>query len=273
MSFTATNNADRVKAAIPAALVHALIAYALMAGFAVDLPEAIREQLKLIEILPEPPPPPVPLTVPPPAALPDNEQPRRAADPRPEGAASPPNLRSTPTEVVAPDPVIPLPVEPPVVAARIPGPGSDPSAGAADVRGPGTGSGGFGDGFGSGRGGYGGGGGGGGGLRPPRWIRGRLHNSDYPPGLGEMGVGGTVSVLYAVEVDGRVTDCRVTHSSGSRALDEMTCRLIEQRFRYEPARDRSGRPIRSGIEENHTWVVEDDPEPPPYERRRRRGWP
>lgn len=268
MAFGAATNQDRIRAAIPAALVHGLIAYALLAGFAVELPESIREQLKLINVMP---PPPVTVEpVQPPAPVPENERELRAADPRPEGAASPPNLRSTPTEIVAPDPVVKLPVPPPVTSAPVAGLGSDPSAGAADIRGPGTGSGGFGDGFGSGRGGYGGGGGGGGGMRPPRWVRGRLRNSDYPPGLGEMGIGGTVSVIYAVEPDGRVTDCRVTRSSGSRELDETTCHLIEQRFRYEPARDRTGRPIRSGIEENHTWVVEDEPpgDLPP----RRGGW-
>ncbi|HEX8641612.1 MAG TPA: energy transducer TonB [Allosphingosinicella sp.] len=272
MAFGAATAQDRIKAAIPAALVHALVAYALIAGLGADMPAAVRERLKLIALLPEPPPEPLDKSVPPPAAVPENERERRAADPREEGASSAANLRSTPTEVVAPEPVVPLPVVPPVVSAPVPGRGSDPTAGAADVRGPGTGSGGFGDGFGSGRGGYGGGGGGGAGLRPPRWIRGRLRNSDYPPGLGEMGVGGTVSVIYAVLPDGSVADCRITRSSGSRILDETTCRLIEQRFRYEPARDRLGRPIRAGIEEDHSWVVEDDPEPPPYERRRRRGW-
>jgi protein TonB len=58
-------------------------------------------------------------------------------------------------------------------------------------------------------------------------------------------------------------------------LDETTCRLIEERFRFEPSRDRSGRPVRSRIVENHEWDVEDIPsrpedDPPP--RRRRFGF-
>jgi protein TonB len=32
-------------------------------------------------------------------------------------------------------------------------------------------------------------------------------------------------------------------SSGHSELDSTTCRLIEQRFRYEPARDSEGRPV------------------------------
>ena len=272
MSFSEASAGDRARAAVPVLLVHGLIGWALVVGFAVDVPQLVRDRLQLIEVLPEPLPEPVLRAIPPPAPVPENERPRRAADPRPEGAASPPNLRSTPTEIVAPDPVVPLPLPSPVVAAPVAGRGSDPSAGAADIRGPGTGSGGFGDGFGSGRGGYGGGGGGGGGaVRPPRRIRGSLRDSDYPPGLGEMGIGGTVSVIYAVQPDGRVTNCRITRSSGSRILDETTCRLIQQRFRYDPARDRFGRPVRSGIVEDHSWMVEDEP-PEDLAPRRRRGW-
>ena len=76
---------------------------------------------------------------------------------------------------------------------------------------------------------------------PPRHVRGRLRDSDYPRGLGEAGIEGTVSVRYAVAVDGRVSDCAIAHSSGSVVLDATTCRLIEQRFRLSPSRDAAGR--------------------------------
>ncbi|HWT13829.1 MAG TPA: energy transducer TonB, partial [Allosphingosinicella sp.] len=139
-----------------------------------------------------------------------------------------------------------------------------------------TGSGGLGDGTGSGGDGGGGGGGGGygdgRGLSPPRWLRGRIRDSDYPPGLGEAGIGGTVSVRYTVETDGRVSGCMVTRSSGSGALDRTTCRVIEERFRFDPSRDGRGRPIRSQIVENHEWVVEDLPAEPDRRRARRRLW-
>ena len=98
-----------------------------------------------------------------------------------------------------------------------------------------------------------------GGGTPPRRLSGRLRDSDYPRGLGEAGIEGTVSVEYRVELDGRVTDCVITRSSGSRLLDETTCDLIEQRFRYRPAHDRAGRPVISYIVENHSWIVHDEP--------------
>ena len=68
---------------------------------------------------------------------------------------------------------------------------------------------------------------------------------------------------FVVASTGRVSDCDVTRSSGSRALDETTCRLIMQRFRYRPARDGAGRPIADTIRGEHVWEL--GPEPPPIE--------
>jgi protein TonB len=212
--------------------------------------------MQLIEVPPSLPPP-----VPP--VRPVHERSRRA-----EGAAAPPNLEARPTEIVAPAPVIPPP--PTIAAAPVAGPGDKPKAGAAPVPGPGTGAGGQGNGTGSGGFGDGpGGGGDGGGESPPRHIRGRISDRDYPRGAAESGVSGTVSVIYTIETDGRATHCAITHSSGSAELDETTCRLIEERFRYEPSRDRWGRPVRSRMVSDHEWVTEDDPredEPPPRRR-------
>ena len=69
-----------------------------------------------------------------------------------------------------------------------------------------------------------------------------------------------MSVRYRVGTDGRASDCVATRSSGSRALDDLTCRLIEQRFRFAPSRDRTGRAVRSIIVEDHSWMVSDEVE-------------
>ncbi|HEX7782903.1 MAG TPA: energy transducer TonB [Sphingobium sp.] len=149
--------------------------------------------------------------------------------------------------------MIPIPIPSPVVVAPVSGAGDQTSAGNAAVRGPGTGSGGAGNGTGDGDEGYGEGDGG---NSPPRWIKGRIRDSDYPKAEAETGVGGTVAVRYAVETDGRATECRVTRSSGSADLDAVTCRLIEQRFRYRPSRTPQGRAVRSIIIENHHWEID-----------------
>jgi protein TonB len=253
-AFADPRRNDRAKAAAGAFLFEALLAYALIVGL------GVRPQLSnvapptMIGLMPERPPPP------PPKKQAERPRPR----PRKEGAAAPPNLKATPTEIVRPPPPpVRLPPPPPVAAAPIAGPGAASSAGAAPVPGPGTGSGGRGFGTGSGNGGNGPGGGGDGGGGPPRWIKGRIKDSDYPKAAGEAGVGGTVSVRYDVETNGHATNCIVTRSSGHADLDETTCRLIEKRFRYRPATDRAGRPVRSTVVEKHSWIIhhEGDPEP------------
>lgn len=257
MTFVRSTRAERGRAALGAALLTAALGYALVAGLALGSGKSPEEALTIFEVGPEPPPSPREKLVP-----------HRNPSPRREGAASPPNLRSEPTEIVAPTPLVPLPVPPPVVAAPIAGIGSAPSAGNADVIGPGTGSGGEGDGRGSG--GEGDGSGDGGAETPPRQVRGELRDSDYPEGAAEAGVGGTVGVRYLVWTDGRVRECTITRSSGSAELDATTCRLIEQRFRFRPSRDERGRPVPARIVENHSWMLHREPaeEPPPKPRRR-----
>jgi protein TonB len=244
---------DRIKAVLGAALFEAALAYVLIVGLGVRPTAVVNEPLQLIGILPERPPPPPPEKKAPP-------KPR----PQKEGAASPPNLKATPTEIVRPPPPVKFPPPPPVAAAPIAGPGAAPNAGAAPIRGPGTGSGGLGHGTGSGNGGNGPGGGGDGGGGPPRWLKGEIKDKDYPRASAQAGVGGTVSVRFAVEPNGRADDCVVTHSSGHEDIDEATCRLIEQRFRYRPGTDRAGRPVRTFLVEKHTWSIHrpGDSEPP-----------
>lgn len=234
-------NAERIKSAAAAGLIHLLLGYALIVGLGVPVAEKVERGLALFDITPAATPaPPLPKSIPAPAK-----------DKRPEGAASPPNLHATPTEIVAPTPPIPLPVPPPVVAAPIAGLGAAPSAGAADIRGPGTGSGGQGTGTGSGDSGDGtGGGGGGSGLR---WLRGEITPDDYPRRALESGISGTVFLRFVVGVDGRVADCRVIRSSGNAELDETTCRLIRKRFRYRPKTDASGRRVPAIVTGDHEW--------------------
>jgi len=192
--------------------------------------------------------------------LPRPEQPRpklKVAEQRKrQGKASPPNLRAEPTQIIAPRPEIPVPVPPPIPAAPIAGNAFANAAGSADVPGPGTGAGGQGNGRGSGSGGEGDGSGG----TPPQWIKGRIKDSDYPKTAGQAGVSGTVSVRYTVEVDGHAMNCRVTASSGNAELDATTCQLIEKRFRFKPARDEGGMPVRATIVENHSWVIDRVPD-------------
>jgi protein TonB len=257
---------DRIRAAAPALTVHALLALLILRGLVVAPGLAPPDGLHLVNLASPPAPPPAVR----PVRAPDRSS-------RREGAAAPPALDSRPTEIVAPPPVLPPLAA--IAAAPVAGPGAAPTSGATPFPGPGTGAAGIGNGTGSGRFGNGPGNGldgdgdGDGGFSPPRRIRGRITDHDYPAEAGDAGIGGTVSVIYTIEPDGTADECRITRSSGSRALDATTCRLIEQRFRFEPSRDRNGRPVRARMVQDHTWEVENlPPDPDDEPRRRRRGF-
>lgn len=257
MAAFGPSRSDRIKGAAGAILLQLAIGYALVTGLAVTMPGTIDSGMKIFDAAPEPPPPP-----------PEPVQPAKVESPKAEGAASPPNITSTPTEVVAPPPIVRVVVPPPpVIAAPKAGTGSDPSAGAADIRGPGTGSGGIGDGTGSG--GSGDGGGSGGRVTAPRQTGGRITDADFPPGAAESGMGGRVEVRYRIDERGRVTECETVTSSGFPELDDLTCDLILKRFRFRPSRDERARPIPSGIIQNHYWTNEPDRYPEDRPRRRR----
>jgi protein TonB len=66
---------------------------------------------------------------------------------------------------------------------------------------------------------------------------------------------GTVAVRFTVRADGRVGGCAVIRSSGHAELDDVTCRLIEKRFRYRPALDASGRAVPAVQYKSFDWFV------------------
>jgi protein TonB len=230
------NTRDKGGAMAAVIAIHAGLAFAFLhISGTVDLahPEDALQVFDITEIKPPPPPPP--------PVLKEQEQARPKAK---EGAASPKNIKSEATPVVAPKPKIELPAPPKISVTETPREGASPTQGASDVRGPGTGAGGVGTGTGSGGAGSGTGGGGGGGQGSrPRLITRSLTQRDYPPPLRRSWPrGGRVLVIFNVQLDGRATDCRPYQSSGVAAIDQVTCSLVETRLRFAPARDKNGRP-------------------------------
>ena len=236
-------NDDRVKAGLAVVACHILIGYALVTGFRYEVVREVGESLKLLDLREAPPPP--------------REEPVPAkATQTPEGEAAPPSLKATPSPVIVPPPKIRLPVRPPLPTVRKPSPlppGSDSSAGQTSTPGEGSGTGG--EGSGTGSGGQGSGSGGGGAARAER-VSGQISGArDYPRAARRAGLEGSVRVRFTVRVDGSVGDCRVTRSSGHPELDSTTCRLIEQRFRYRPARDRQGNPVAETVSRTFDWLL------------------
>ncbi len=77
----------------------------------------------------------------------------------------------------------------------------------------------------------------------PALKDGRMEAIDYPARSLEREEEGSVSVTFTVMPDGRARDCQVLRSSGSPYLDEATCRIVNTRYRLEPARDINGNPL------------------------------
>lgn len=222
---------ERISALAAVVIVQALFAIALLRGLHVDLASSSDAVQRLIEIaVPKPPPPPPRVITPP--------RPRRHAAAAPKAAPVPVGGSPGPTPHHSPPAVTPVIPVKPTAAPSGGGAGSGPAIGA------GAGGGAGGNGSGADDGGS-----------DLELIAGEITPNDYPRHLRDSGVGGRVAFLFTVEPNGRVGKCTVTRSSGVLELDELTCRLIQQRFVYRPSTDRYGRPIEDEVEGEHDWVA------------------
>lgn len=218
-------------------LVHAALAAALLFGLAPRIPMVRDIALATFDVAPQSAPPPAP-------------EPISAQAPEPTGEAAPPARRADPKPVAAPKPIIPPPH--PLPSPPRSAEGNAVMAGAAPLPGPGTGAAGVGDGLGSGNSGAGTGGGG----SSARLVRGAIVNRDYPRDARRAKLGGDVTIGFTVQPDGRATGCTVIRSSGVASLDATTCKLVEKRFRYDPARDAAGRPVAEQRGWRQRWWIE-----------------
>lgn len=226
--------------------IGAMLLFGLQAGVVV---KAAQSLVALNIIPPTPTPTPSPTRPPP--------QTTKAA---PKGDPGQHNLKNKATQIVLPKPPIVIVPPPPVaVATTAANTGNAVQSGASDRAGPGQGAGNYGNGLG---GGGTGGDGDGDAVVGPQKIRGRLSFDDLPEDALMPGQTARVVVRYAVETDGSATGCRAARSSGFPRIDALACRLIERRYYFRPARNAAGRPVRAIVEENHTWVLDEDMRPP-----------
>jgi protein TonB len=206
----------RIWAIILVAILHALLGYAFVTGLAYRFVKNVQEDLKTFDVNEEPPPP--------------EEQP-----PPPKQEAQPPPIVAPPPLVrtnVTPPPVFTQPVAPPVVIT----PTAPPAPPAPPPPPP-----------------------------PPRRVepaRARANlasyvsNDDYPASALRNEEEGTTGFRLTVGADGRVTNCVVTSSSGSAALDNATCRIMRSRARFTPARDSNGNNTTDTVNARITWRIQ-----------------
>jgi protein TonB len=246
-----TSRADRWKGATGAATLQGLMLYGFLSLSGSSQAPPAPALLYISPITPEPVAKPVPSP--------------RAAQHRQAGKAAPPNRTARPVPVVTPPPIVPMPVLPPpaITAAPVAAQGTQSSAGATPTTGPGTGAGGQGDGLGSGDSGNGPGDG----STWSEWKSGRIRDRDYPAAAFQAGIQGVLRTRYTIGTNGRVIRCEILETSGSPLLDETTCRLVMERYRYRPARNAAGKPVVDVVIQRHHWELDSPlaqpPEAPP----------
>ncbi|HWJ69022.1 MAG TPA: TonB family protein [Sphingobium sp.] len=212
-----SQSSGRTISIIVVALIHAVLGYAFVTGLGIEYVKKAAEQLNVIDVAEEPPPPE---EEPPPPPPPPPEMP---PPPPPPPTAPPPmiSLPSTAPVLAPPPPPTPPPPAPP---APPPPPPPPVVSKAAAARG-----------------------------NPGSWFQ---NDTDYPSDARRNEEQGTVSIAFDISEAGRVENCRVTHSSGSRSLDEQTCNLAVRRGRYAAAQNAEGKPMRSNSSLRITWKLE-----------------
>jgi protein TonB len=221
---------ERWRSIAAVALVHVGLAYALLSGLSVHVQRSAQAVTQLIAVRLLPPPPPPPNVV----VEPKKRSPAQSA--APVAAHDRPGGSTGPSTIKAPNPVaVIVPIAPTV------SPGGTAGHGTLTGTGSGGGPGGQGTGTGQGDGGT-----------ELEWLSGEFRPSDYPRSV-PAGVSGKVEFRFIVGVNGRVTNCAITRSSGNANLDATTCRVVMKRFRYRPSTDANGRPIPDLVEGDEDW--------------------
>ncbi|WP_317617552.1 energy transducer TonB [Sphingomonas daechungensis] len=87
-------------------------------------------------------------------------------------------------------------------------------------------------------------------------LQGLISGDDYPADAQRNDEQGSVRVNLAIGTDGRVTNCSVTKSSGSRSLDSATCRILKSRARFTPAKLSNGQATTDNFPQTITWRLE-----------------
>jgi protein TonB len=210
-------SSNRTAAIVIVGLIHLVLGYAIITGLAYNVVKEKLEDLKTFDVEDEPPPPEEPPPPPEDTPLP----------PPPQVSAPPPLVRlDTPPPNISTTPVIQPPM-PPTPVVTPPAPPAPPPAPRITQPKSVVGS-----------------------------LQGLIRNDDYPTNAIENDEQGTVSVVLTIGTNGRVSDCSVSGSSGSRTLDSTTCRILKSRAKFTPAQDSNGSPTTGTFRQSIKWVLQ-----------------
>lgn len=89
---------------------------------------------------------------------------------------------------------------------------------------------------------------------PGSWVS----SYDYPLMAMLLDEKGRSTFRANVDAAGRVSACTIIKSSGFSRLDELTCKLVTRRARFNPAMDADGKPVAGTYTQAVIWLVADD---------------
>lgn len=212
---------SRIVAVIIVAIIVAGLGYAFVTGLAMSYIKKAKEDLNAFDVK-DPPPPPEEVPPPPPD---------KPVPPPPTQVYSPPSI--VPPPVTPPSNFNPAdrpnerPVNPDPISTPVPTP--TPPAGPPPVPPkPPTPRG-----------------------QPQGWVT----DDDYPAAAIREEKQGVTGVRLSVDASGRVTDCTVTSSSGSSALDSTACNLLRRRAKFNPATDSAGNKVPGSWSSRFRWTL------------------
>ncbi|GMN02609.1 energy transducer TonB [Erythrobacter sp. MTPC3] len=86
---------------------------------------------------------------------------------------------------------------------------------------------------------------------PGRWVT----DNDYRSNWIRRGMSGVAGFTLSIDEKGRVSDCAITRSTGHEQLDAATCKLIENRARFDAAKDSYGKPVAGTYRNSVNWKL------------------
>ena len=219
-------SSSRMAAIVVVALLHALLGYAFVTGLAFNVVKKVAQDLKTFNVE-EPPPPEEEPPPPPPEVVPETPPPPVVSPPPLVRMPSPPPpvqfQNTAPPVNVITTKAAPVPPAPPAPPPPPPPPPPAKVVQAARAKGN---------------------------------LAALVSDADYPASALRSEEEGTTGFRLEVGANGRVTNCSITSSSGSSALDSATCRIMKSRARFTPAVDSNGNPSADTVSSRITWRIQ-----------------
>jgi hypothetical protein len=79
--------------------------------------------------------------------------------------------------------------------------------------------------------------------------------ADYPHQAVQENASGATRVMMMIDETGAMKDCMVEETSGIATLDAMTCSVLQQRAKFNPALDSAEKPTRSVLTSTIKWMM------------------